>query len=104
MDYVRRLCSSCNKQLRHVSNDDIGFQNLGEMMTLGSNDAVVSPSFVDGLTLEGSIGHTARKIAYLIRLPTDEHKLKVGISWLTKSAIDSVSLLQSTLYKVLSSS
>ncbi|RDX58615.1 Alternative NAD(P)H-ubiquinone oxidoreductase C1, chloroplastic/mitochondrial [Mucuna pruriens] len=80
------------------------FQNLGEMMTLGRNDAAISPSFVEGLTLEGSIGHTARKIAYLIRLPTDEHRLKVGISWLAKSAIDSVSSLQSTLYKVLSGS
>ncbi|CAL0306686.1 unnamed protein product [Lupinus luteus] len=80
------------------------FQNLGEMMTLGRYDAVISPSFVEGLTLEGPIGHTARKLAYLIRLPTDEHKLKVGISWLTKSAIDSVSLLQSTLTKVLSNS
>ncbi|XP_027341715.1 alternative NAD(P)H-ubiquinone oxidoreductase C1, chloroplastic/mitochondrial isoform X1 [Abrus precatorius] len=80
------------------------FQNLGEMMTLGRNDATVSPSFVEGLTLEGSIGHAARKIAYLIRLPTDEHRLKVGISWLTKSAIDSVSSLQSTVYKVLSGS
>ncbi|GMY12583.1 alternative NAD(P)H-ubiquinone oxidoreductase C1, chloroplastic/mitochondrial [Fagus crenata] len=80
------------------------FQNLGEMMTLGRNDAAISPSFIEGLTLEGPIGHTARKIAYLIRLPTDEHRLKVGISWLTKSAIDSVSSLQSTLTKVLSGS
>ncbi|KAK7247616.1 hypothetical protein RIF29_42502 [Crotalaria pallida] len=80
------------------------FQNLGEMMTLGRNDAAISPSFVEGLTLEGPVGHTARKVAYLIRLPTDEHKLKVGISWLTKSAIDSVSSLQSTLTKVFSGS
>ncbi|XP_044469859.1 alternative NAD(P)H-ubiquinone oxidoreductase C1, chloroplastic/mitochondrial isoform X2 [Mangifera indica] len=80
------------------------FQNLGEMMTLGRNDAALSPSFIDGLTLEGPIGHTARKIAYLIRLPTDEHRLKVGVSWLTKSAIDSIAVLQSTLTKVLSGS
>lgn len=80
------------------------FQNLGEMMTLGRNDAAISPSFVDGLTLEGPVGHAARKIAYLMRLPTDEHRLKVGISWFTKSAIDSVSLVQSTLSKVLSGS
>ncbi|KAL1326767.1 hypothetical protein AAHE18_13G251900 [Arachis hypogaea] len=77
------------------------FQNLGEMMTLGRNDAAISPSFVEGLTLEGPVGHTARKIAYLMRLPTDQHRLKVGISWLTKSAIDSVSLLQSTLTKLM---
>lgn len=80
------------------------FQNLGEMMTLGRNDAALSPSFIEGLTLEGPVGHAARKIAYLIRLPTDEHRLKVGISWLTKSAVDSVASIQSTLSKVLSGS
>lgn len=78
------------------------FQNLGEMMTLGRNDAAISPSFLEGLTLEGPIGHTARKIAYLARLPTDEHRLKVGISWFVKSAVDSVTTLQSTLAKVVS--
>ncbi|KAK3211386.1 hypothetical protein Dsin_016092 [Dipteronia sinensis] len=80
------------------------FQNLGEMMSLGRNDAAISPSFIEGLTLEGPIGHSARKIAYLLRLPTDEHRLKVGVSWLAKSAIDSVALLQSTLTKVVSGS
>ncbi|XP_058200982.1 alternative NAD(P)H-ubiquinone oxidoreductase C1, chloroplastic/mitochondrial [Rhododendron vialii] len=78
------------------------FQNLGEMMTLGRSDAAVTPSFLEGLTLEGPVGHTARKIAYLARLPTDEHRLKVGISWLMKSAVDSVASLQSTLAEVLS--
>ncbi|RVX21193.1 Alternative NAD(P)H-ubiquinone oxidoreductase C1, chloroplastic/mitochondrial [Vitis vinifera] len=82
----------------------VRFQNLGEMMTLGRNDAAISPSFIEGLTLEGPIGHAARKLAYLIRLPTDEHRLKVGISWLTKSAIDSVAAVQSSVIKVLSGS
>lgn len=27
-------------------------------MTLGRNDAAISPSFIEGLTLEGPIGHT----------------------------------------------
>ncbi|CAI0456197.1 unnamed protein product [Linum tenue] len=80
------------------------FQNLGEMMTLGQSDAAVSPSFIDGLTLEGPIGHTARKIAYLIRLPTDEHRVKVGLSWLTKSAIQSIASVQDTLTKIVSGS
>ncbi|XVF40718.1 hypothetical protein PTKIN_Ptkin01aG0137300 [Pterospermum kingtungense] len=80
------------------------FQNLGEMMTLGRNDAAISPSFIEGLTLEGPIGHAARKIAYLIRLPTEEHRFKVGLSWFARSAIDSVAWLQSTLTKVLSGS
>uniref|UniRef100_A0A7N0ZS83 demethylphylloquinone reductase n=1 Tax=Kalanchoe fedtschenkoi TaxID=63787 RepID=A0A7N0ZS83_KALFE len=80
------------------------FQNLGEMMTLGRNDAAITPSFIDGLTLEGPIGHTARKIAYLIRLPTDEHRVKVGLSWLAKSAIDSVATFQTSIAKALSGS
>ncbi|PIA47436.1 hypothetical protein AQUCO_01400238v1 [Aquilegia coerulea] len=33
------------------------FQNLGEMMTLGRNDAAITPSFIEGLTLDGPIGH-----------------------------------------------
>lgn len=73
------------------------FQDLGEMMTLGRNDGAISPSFIDGLTLDGPIGHTARKLVYLWRMPTDEHRLKVGISWLTKSALDSVASLQTTI-------
>lgn len=80
------------------------FQNLGEMMTLGRNDAAISPSFIEGLTLDGPIGHTARKLAYLWRLPTDEHRIKVGISWLTKSAVDTVASLQTTIVNALSSS
>lgn len=80
------------------------FQNLGEMMTLGRFDAAVTPSFIDGLTLEGPVGHAARKLAYLIRLPTDQHRIKVGLSWFAKEAIDSVATLQTTLTKVLSGS
>nr|CAD1826260.1 unnamed protein product [Ananas comosus var. bracteatus] len=76
------------------------FQNLGEMMTLGRNDAAITPSFIEGLTLEGPVGHAVRKFAYLLRLPTDEHRLKVGVSWLTKSAIDSVASLQNTIANV----
>lgn len=34
------------------------FQNLGEMMVLGRNDAAITPSFIEGITLEGPIGHT----------------------------------------------
>lgn len=80
------------------------FQNLGEMMVLGRNDAAITPSFIEGITLEGPIGHTARKLAYLIRLPTDEHRVKVGISWLAKSAVDSIATVQSNITKVLSGS
>ncbi|EPS72706.1 hypothetical protein M569_02050, partial [Genlisea aurea] len=78
------------------------FQNLGEMMSLGRYDGAITPSFIEGLTLEGPIGHTARKIAYLIRLPTDEHRVKVGLSWLAKTAVDSTALLQNALTEILS--
>ncbi|KAK6152956.1 hypothetical protein DH2020_012595 [Rehmannia glutinosa] len=78
------------------------FQNLGEMMTLGRCDAAISPSFIESVTLEGPVGHTARKIVYLLRLPTDEHRLKVGISWLTKTAVESTALLQNSITKMLS--
>ncbi|RWV84908.1 hypothetical protein GW17_00053345 [Ensete ventricosum] len=86
------------------------FQNLGEMMTLGRSDAAITPSFIEGLTLEGPVGHAGmsssltRKIAYLFRLPTDEHRLKVGMSWLAKSAVDSVALFQTTVTKVITGS
>lgn len=40
----------------------VRFQNLGEMMTLGRNDAAISPSFIEGLTLEGPIGHAGKVI------------------------------------------
>ncbi|GJZ57957.1 alternative NAD(P)H-ubiquinone oxidoreductase C1, chloroplastic/mitochondrial [Tanacetum coccineum] len=80
------------------------FQNLGEMMVLGRYDAAITPSFIEGLTLEGPIGHAARKLAYLIRLPTDEHRVKVGLSWLAKSAVESVATVQSNITKVLSDS
>lgn len=80
------------------------YQSLGEMMTLGRNDGAVTVSFVDGVTLEGPIGHTARKLAYLYRLPTNEHRLKVGLSWFAKSAVDAVASVQDTLTKLVSSS
>lgn len=79
------------------------FQNLGEMMTLGKNDAVCAPTFVEGLILDGLVGNTARKLAYLYRMPTDEQRVKVGLSWLAKSSIDSIAALQSAITQALGS-
>ncbi|KAM0918169.1 hypothetical protein ACQ4PT_008804 [Festuca glaucescens] len=73
------------------------FQNLGEMMTLGTNDAAITASFIEGLTLEGPVGHAARKLVYCLRMPTDEHRVKVGISWLAKGAVDSLASLQNAV-------
>ncbi|KAK3128707.1 hypothetical protein QOZ80_6BG0465420 [Eleusine coracana subsp. coracana] len=73
------------------------FQNLGEMMTLGRNDAAITASFIEGLTLEGPLGHAARKLVYCLRMPTDEHRVKVGISWFTKTVIDSLASVQNAV-------
>jgi NADH:ubiquinone reductase (non-electrogenic) len=106
------------------------FQNLGEMMTLGRSDAAITASFIEGLTLEGPLGHAgmnphrhvlflflhnftfknniqlgsaARKIVYCLRMPTDEHRVKVGISWFTKTAVDSLASLQNAVSSMLTS-
>ncbi|XP_039805234.1 alternative NAD(P)H-ubiquinone oxidoreductase C1, chloroplastic/mitochondrial-like isoform X1 [Panicum virgatum] len=79
------------------------FQNLGEMMTLGRNDAAITASFIEGLTLEGPLGHAARKLVYCLRMPTDEHRVKVGVSWLTKTAIDSLASVQNAVSDMLTS-
>jgi NADH:ubiquinone reductase (non-electrogenic) len=80
------------------------YQHLGEMMTLGTADAAVSLGFVEGVTLDGLLGHSARKLAYLYRLPTNDHKARVGLSWLAKSTISSISFLQDSINQFLTPS
>ncbi|OAB62095.1 NADH dehydrogenase [Leptolyngbya valderiana BDU 20041] len=57
------------------------YQNLGEMMTLGLDNATLSGL---GLSLDGPLAHIARRLAYLYRLPTPEHQLKVGLNWIVE--------------------
>ncbi|MDV2996274.1 MAG: Demethylphylloquinone reductase NdbB [Chroococcidiopsis sp. SAG 2025] len=57
------------------------YQNLGEMMTLGIDNATLAGL---GIKLEGSLAAIARRLAYLYRLPTLEHQIKVGINWITR--------------------
>jgi NADH dehydrogenase len=64
------------------------YQNLGEMMTLGIDNATLAGL---GITLEGNLAHVVRRLAYLYRMPTLEHQLKVGVSWITKPFLDLVS-------------
>jgi NADH dehydrogenase len=61
------------------------YQNLGEMMTLGTDNATLTGL---GITLEGNLAHVVRRLAYLSRMPTLEHQLKVGVSWATKPILD----------------
>lgn len=61
------------------------YQHLGEMMTLGTDNATLAGL---GLQLDGPLAHVARRLIYLYRLPTLEHQLKVGLSWMTQPLRD----------------
>ncbi|MCS6812258.1 MAG: NAD(P)/FAD-dependent oxidoreductase [Cyanobacteria bacterium] len=58
------------------------YQPLGEMMTLGIDQATLTSV---GLKLEGPLAYVIRRLAYLNRLPTLDHQLKVGLNWITRS-------------------
>jgi demethylphylloquinone reductase len=60
------------------------YQALGEMMTLGTDNATLSGL---GLQLNGLPAHVARRMIYLFRMPTLEHQVKVGMSWMTKPLV-----------------
>jgi NADH:ubiquinone reductase (non-electrogenic) len=61
------------------------YQALGEMLTLGIDDATVSGL---GFKLDGSLAHLARRLIYLYRLPTLKHQLNVGLSWVTQPILE----------------
>ncbi|MEL6938523.1 MAG: NAD(P)/FAD-dependent oxidoreductase [Cyanobacteria bacterium J06598_1] len=61
------------------------YQHLGEMMTLGSDNATLTGL---GIKLDGNLAHVARRLTYLYRMPTLEHQLRVGINWLTQPLQD----------------
>lgn len=64
------------------------YQPLGEMMTLGTHNATVSGL---GMQLDGTLGHLARRAAYLYRLPTLKHRLTVGFNWVTQPILELLS-------------
>jgi demethylphylloquinone reductase len=64
------------------------YQYLGEMITLGVDNTTLAGL---GITLDGLFASIARKLAYLYRMPTLEHQLKVGFNWLTRPIIEMLS-------------
>ncbi len=60
------------------------YTNLGEMMTLGNDNAVLSGM---GIQFDGPLAYLARRLVYLYRLPTLDHQLKVGLNWLTQPLV-----------------
>ena len=57
------------------------YHNLGEMMTLGLDNATLTGL---GVKLDGQVAHILRRLIYLYRLPTLDHQLKVGFNWMTQ--------------------
>ncbi|MDX2096186.1 MAG: NAD(P)/FAD-dependent oxidoreductase [Leptolyngbyaceae cyanobacterium bins.59] len=57
------------------------YEALGEMMTLGIETATLTGL---GLKLEGPLAHVARRLAYLYRMPTLAHQIKVGLNWIAQ--------------------
>lgn len=63
------------------------YQYLGEMMTLGINNATLTGL---GIKLDGTLAHIARRLAYLYRMPTLDHQLKVGLNWITRPIFEAL--------------
>lgn len=61
------------------------YQSVGEMMTLGSENATLTGM---GLKLEGPLAHVARRLIYLYRMPTLDHQIKVGLNWIAQPLRD----------------
>ena len=57
------------------------YQHLGEMMTLGLSDATLTGL---GVKLNGPLAVVARRLAYLYRMPTLDHQIRVGLNWMTQ--------------------
>ncbi|MEW6493322.1 MAG: NAD(P)/FAD-dependent oxidoreductase [Cyanobacteriota bacterium] len=61
------------------------YQHLGEAMTLGIDNATFTGL---GIKLDGPFAHLTRRLAYLYRMPTLNHKLKVGFNWMAQPLLD----------------
>lgn len=70
------------------------YQHLGEMMTLGTNNATLTGM---GLKLDGPLAHVARRLAYLYRMPTFAHQLRVGTNWIAQPLLNLVEELERSL-------
>jgi NADH:ubiquinone reductase (non-electrogenic) len=57
------------------------YQSLGEMMTLGNDNATLTSL---GVKLDGQWAYLARRLLYLYRLPTFDHQVRVAFNWITR--------------------
>ncbi|HEY9885572.1 MAG TPA: NAD(P)/FAD-dependent oxidoreductase [Thermosynechococcaceae cyanobacterium] len=66
------------------------YQHLGEMMALGIDNATLTGF---GLKLDGSLAYVTRRLAYLYRMPTLEHQVRVGLNWIAQPLRDAVAAI-----------
>ena len=45
-----------------------------------------------GVTLEGITGGLIRRAAYLYRQPTNDHRVRVGLSWMSQAVKDAADM------------
>ncbi|OUL28648.1 FAD-dependent oxidoreductase [Nostoc sp. T09] len=64
------------------------YQKLGEMLSLGVDNATLTGL---GIKLDGPLAYVARRLAYLYRLPTLDHQMRVGFNWLVRPIIETLS-------------
>ncbi|AFY70278.1 FAD-dependent pyridine nucleotide-disulfide oxidoreductase [Thalassoporum mexicanum PCC 7367] len=64
------------------------YLELGEFLSLGIEDAAMS--VFNQFTVEGVPAIMARRLIYLMRMPTLEHQMKVGLNWLTKPMVNAI--------------
>ena len=61
------------------------YQALGEIMSLGIDDATISGL---GMKFDGTLAHIARRLIYLNSMPTLKHQLTVGFNWITQPILE----------------
>ena len=60
---------------------------LGEMLSLGTTTASLSGL---GIALDGPLAYLARRMVYLMRLPTLDHQVRVGMNWVGRPILAEV--------------
>lgn len=61
------------------------YQNTGEMLILGTQEATLSSM---GVQLNGQLAYTLRRLIYLYRMPNLNHQLRVGVNWIAHPILE----------------
>ncbi|MCP9809755.1 FAD-dependent oxidoreductase [Cyanobium sp. HWJ4-Hawea] len=80
---AENLAANLPKSLAGEALEPFQYNDLGEMMSLGEGDAALTGA---GLTLAGPAAFQLRRLAYLSRLPSKGHQLRVATGWLSNTS------------------